>query len=328
VSVAVVIPCRNEAAYIESLLDALAAQTAPPDEIVLVDDGSTDDTRARVTGWQSGHPAVPVRVTPGPGRGPGPAMNAGIRATAADTIVRFDAHSVPGPEYVARSMAALAEPGVGVTGGVWRIQPGAATPVARAIAAVVSHPLGSGGALYRHADAVGPERVAVETVPFGAFRRALWEQLGGFDEALAANQDFDFNYRARKAGMQVVLDRRIEATYFARPALGALGRQYFRYGFWKWRMLRKDSRAIHWRQIPPALVLPWVIATLPAAIALPSTVTVLAAAAYPVMLVAGAARIAGPGVGFAGALAALAVVHLWWSAGFWRGVLGGGEPSR
>lgn len=327
-TVAVVVPCRNEAAYVESMLDALAAQTTPPDEVVIVEDGSTDDTLARVAAWLARHTGVPVRITPGLGRGPGPAMNAGIRSTVADVIVRFDAHSVPAPDYIARSIDAVSASGVGVAGGVWRIQPGAATPIARAIAAVVSHPLGSGGALYRHADAVGPDRVTVETVPFGAFRRALWEQLGGFDESLSANQDFDFNYRARKAGHLVVLDRRIEATYFARPTLAALGRQYFRYGFWKVRMLRKDARAIHWRQVPPALVFPWMVVTMAAVLAMPSWPTAVAAALYPAVLTAGAARIAGPGVGVGHALAALAVVHLWWSAGFWRAVLGGGEPAR
>lgn len=327
-TVAVVVPCRNEAKHIGALLDALRGQTWPPDEVLIVNDHSTDATTEVVRAWSAAHADVAVRGLDGPGRGPGPAMNTGIRATTADVIIRFDAHSVPAPDYVARSIDALSASGVGVAGGVWRIQPGAATPIGRAIAAVVSHPLGSGGALYRHADAAGPDRVTVETAPFGAFRRTLWEQLGGFDEGLAANQDFDFNYRARKAGFDVVLDRRIEATYFARPTLAALGRQYFRYGFWKVRMLRKDARAMHWRQVPPALVFPWVLVTMAALLVVPSWPTAAAAAVYPAVLIAGAARIAGPGVGVGHALAALAVVHLWWSAGFWRAVLGGSEPGR
>jgi GT2 family glycosyltransferase len=245
-----------------------------------------------------------------------------------DVVVRLDGHSVPDRDYIEHSVRALSAAGVGVAGGVWRVRAGAQTPTARAIALVVSHPLGSGGARYRHPDAPGPESMSVETVPFGAFPRALWERLGGFDESLSANQDFDFNYRARVAGFAVVLDRRIKATYVARPTLGALWRQYFRYGFWKFRMLRKDARALHWRQVLPMLVLPWILTSLVALIVWPSRVTALAAGLYPAALLLGALHLAARGAGPASALAALATVHLGWSAGFWRGVLGGSPPIR
>ncbi|MEO6221660.1 MAG: glycosyltransferase, partial [Vicinamibacterales bacterium] len=202
------IPCRNEARSIGPLLDALALQTLQPTEILIVDDQSTDESVAVVVQWQRAHPGGhAVRVVPGPGRGPGPAMNAGIAAITADVIVRLDAHCVPDADYLEQSMRVLAASNVGIAGGAWRVRAGAETPVARAIARVVSHPMGSGGARYRHPEAPGPQSMSVETVPFGTFRRPLWEQLGGFDESLSANQDFDFNYRARVAGYDVVLDR-------------------------------------------------------------------------------------------------------------------------
>lgn len=255
-------------------------------------------------------------------------MNTGIAATTMDLVVRLDGHCVPDRGYIEQSVRALGEPRVGVAGGVWRVRAGADTPTARAIALVVSHPLGTGGARYRHPDAPGPESSSVETVPFGAFPRALWERLGGFDESLSANGDFDFNYRARAEGFDVVLDRRIQATYMARPTLGALRRQYFRYGFWKFRMLRKDVRAIHWRQVPPMLVLPWIVTSLVALVVWPSRVTALAAGLYPAVLLAGAFHLAARGSGVVPTLAALATVHLGWSAGFWRGALGGSPPAR
>lgn len=320
-TIAVVIPCRNEAAHVGDLLNAVAAQTRPVSEIIVVDDRSTDTTRAAVRRWVDAHPAHTIRVVPGPGRGPGPAMNTGIRSTACDIIVRLDGHSVPAPTYVERACAVLSETDAGVAGGVWDIRPGAPTSVARAIAAVVSHPLGSGGALYRHAGASGPDRVEVETVPFGVFRRSLWTQLGGFDETLAANEDYDFNYRARQAGVDVVLDRRVRATYFARPTLAALGRQYGRYGFWKRQMLRKDPRALHWRQIPPIIVLPWVVLTLAWVVAAPGLPSGVAAFAYPVLLLTVGVQCAGHGANPLAAAAALATAHLAWSVGFWRAVL-------
>ena len=326
-SVAVVIPCRNEAAHIGPLLDALAGQTMVPTDVVIVDDRSTDATVERITQWQSTHTTPAVKMVTGRGSGPGPAMNDGIRATAADLIIRFDAHSIPAPDYVARSVEALDSSGAGVVGGVWVVAPGADSTVARAIAQVVSHPLGSGGALYRHAGATGPERLPVETVPFGTFRRSLWDTLGGFDEDLAANQDFDFNYRARKSGVDVVLDRRISATYFARPTLAALRRQYFRYGFWKQQMLRKDPRAVHWRQVPPTLVLPWVIMTLAWVLVDPGWLSGVGAAMYPAVIAAGAVHVSRRGANVFAAFAALATVHLAWSAGFWKGASAGAAKA-
>jgi len=333
VTVAVVIPCRNEQVHIGALLNAIAGQTRVPDEIVIVDDGSRDETRARITAWGEAHEALAarIRVIDGPGRGPGPAMNAGIRATQADIIVRLDGHCVPEVHYIERSCLALDRREVGVVGGVWRVVPGARTQVAAAIAAVVSHPAGSGGVAYRHADRPGPEHEPVDTVPFGAFRRDLWERLEGYDEALAANQDYDFNYRTRRAGLAVVLDRGVVATYSARPTLRLLWRQYQRYGYWKAHMLRKAPRALTFRQIPPALLLPWLVVSLggwigamvwqaPAPVALWSRVALVA---YPSLVLG-----MGLHVGLTrrvlplSAAAAIATVHVAWSTGVWRAAFG------
>jgi succinoglycan biosynthesis protein ExoA len=331
-TVAVVVPCHNEAAYLPALLDALASQTSPPDEIIIVNDRSTDTTTEVAAAWAASHTSSGLRVIDGPGRGPGPAMNAGIRATDADIVMRFDGHSMPAPDYLERCLdvlTALRTPHhalrSAVVGGVWKVAAGAETAIARAIAAVVSHPIGSGGALYRHADATGPAQVQVETVPFGTFPRALWAHLGGFDESLEANQDFDFNYRARRSGADVILDRRIVATYVARPTIAALARQYLRYGFWKVQMLRKDPRAVRLRQLPPALLLPWVVMTTVAAAVTPGVVTLALAALYPLVVAAAGAHVAiTRAVNPVAATAAVATVHLAWSAGFWQGVLARG----
>lgn len=316
--VAVVVPCRNEARYLGGLLDALFAQTRLPDEVVIVDDGSTDGTAVAATEWARQRPDLAVRVVPGPGRGPAAAMNAGIRTTAAETIIRLDGHSIPAPDYVDHCVQTLASAGGdAIVGGVWEVRPGDESPTAAAIAAVVSHPLGSGGAAYRQGG-VGRD---VETVPFGAYPRSLWESLGGYDEALAVNEDFDFNYRARRAGHRVVFEPSIRAVYFARPTLAALQLQYGRYGFWKRQMLRKDPRALHGRQVPPILVAPWLALVAALTILMPGPITGALAMLYPVGVLAGgvwigAVRTVNPLV----AAMALAIVHLSWSVGFWRGV--------
>ncbi len=89
-----------------------------------------------------------------------------------------------------------------------------------------------------------------------SFRREVFERYGRFDESLLSNEDYEFNARLRQQGGRVWLDPRIRSTYFARPDLKALSKQYWRYGYWKWRMLRRYPKTLRWRQgLPPVFVL-------------------------------------------------------------------------
>jgi hypothetical protein len=137
-------------------------------------------------------------------------------------------------------------------GGVWEIQPGASTWIARSIAAAASHPLGVGDAMYRLAASASE----VDTVPFGSYRRTLVERIGGYNESLLTNEDYEFNTRIRQANGRVWLDPSIRSVYFARSTFKELIRQYWRYGYWKWRMLRNFPGTVRWRQaLPPLFVL-------------------------------------------------------------------------
>jgi hypothetical protein len=141
-------------------------------------------------------------------------------------------------------------------GGVWEIQPGGPGWLARAIAAAAAHPLGVGDARYR----LGGRAQAVDTVPFGAFRRSLISQIGFFNEGLLTNEDYEFNVRVRQSGGRVWLDPAIRSRYYARSKLRDLARQYSRYGFWKARMLTRYPETLRWRQIlPPLFVLSLVL---------------------------------------------------------------------
>ncbi len=181
-------------------------------------------------------------------------VNACVAALTTDVVVRLDGHCRPAADYIARAGALISLSDVGVAGGAWVIEPGAASLEAEAIAIAVAHRLGSGGALYRHSDS--PEQRNVDMVPFGCFKRTLWEALGGFDERLQSNEDYDFIYCVRQRGLRIVLDPQIHCTYYARSTMGALARQYSRYRWWKARMLVRHPRAIRWPQVILALLVP------------------------------------------------------------------------
>ncbi len=249
-AVSVVIPCRDEAQHIEELLEALRAQVLPPMETIVVDNGSTDGSAAIIDAYAKRHPEMALRVIPCARPGAAAAMNTGITAATGDLIVRIDGQSRPRPDYIRRAMDRLQEPKAGVVGGVWDIEPTADTVEARAIALAVGSRLGSGGAAYRHGDTRQAPADA-DTVPFGCYSRALWQELNGYADDLLVVEDGDFNYRARQAGYRVILDPAIVCTYFPRRSMAALGRQYFRYGWWKIPLLTRHPGAIRIRQIMP-----------------------------------------------------------------------------
>lgn len=250
-TVSVIIPCYNEERTIRPLLEALASQSYPLDqmEIIIADGLSTDQTRARIAGFRAERTVPRVVVVDNPARAIPSALNRAIEAATGDFIIRVDAHSVPERDYVERCVEAL-ETGRGDNvGGVWRIEPGADTWAARSIAAAAAHPLGAGDAQYRHT----ARAQYVDTVPFGAFRRELFDRIGTFDETLLSNEDYEFNARIRRSGGRIWLDPAIRSTYFARPTFAGLARQYQRYGTWKAAMLRRFPETLRWRQLLPPL---------------------------------------------------------------------------
>jgi glycosyltransferase involved in cell wall biosynthesis len=265
--VSIVVPCLNEEGTISKLLQAIYDQSFDRKalEVLVVDGLSTDHTRDKIAEFQSQHAELAIRIIDNPERRIPAALNKGIAAAQGEFVIRLDAHSVPRPDYVERSLANLKDGKGWNVGGVWEIQPSNVSWIAKSIAIAAAHPFGVGDAQYRYTN----QAASVDTVPFGAFKRSLIKELGGFDETLQANEDYEFNTRIRKAGGIVWLDPAIRSIYFARPTLGELAKQYGRYGFWKVRMLRRFPGTIRWRQALPPLFVASLLVLIPASFAWP-----------------------------------------------------------
>ena len=252
--ISVIIPCYNERRTIARVLQAIHDQSVPLADLeVIVADGMSDDgTREVVAEFARAHPQLKIRLVDNRTRSIPAALNRAIESSSGPVVLRIDAHAIPYPDYVERSLQALERTGAANAGGLWEIHPATGSWIARAIAAAAAHPLGAGDARYR---TKGQEGEA-DTVPFGAFRREWLDRVGHFDESLLSNEDYELNVRLRKAGGRIWLDPSIRAIYFARPDLPALARQYLRYGFWKSRMLVRNAETLRWRQaLPPLFVL-------------------------------------------------------------------------
>ena len=319
VHVSVIVPCLNERATIGALIDALAGQTYPRSqmEVVISDGGSTDGTLDEIDRLRGLHPDLRLRVVDNPARVIPAALNRAIEAADGELIVRLDAHCVPVAHYVEHTVGLLESGAADVVGGALRMLPAGEGWVATSIAEALAHRLGAGVSGHRR----GRETAFVDTIAFGAFRRELAARVGGFDERMHTNEDYEFNLRVRLAGGRILRDPAMSSEYVARSDLRALARQYWRYGTWKARMLRRYPRSVRARQVVPPLLVGTVAVLLGAAPASRVARRLLAAelAAYGAGLVGAGVQVSvqrrrpslAPGTAIA-----LAVLHVCWGTAF------------
>jgi glycosyltransferase involved in cell wall biosynthesis len=243
--VTIAMPCRDEERFIERCLRSVSHQDYPADRIeILVADGmSRDATRRILARLAAVEPRL--RVIDNPGRIQAAGMNAVIRASRGDVIVRMDVHCEYAPSYVRSCVEELERTGADNVGGAQRSR--ATTPFQHALCAALSSPLGVGGAKYRSPDREG----LVDTVFLGAFPRSTFERFGMYDAAADINEDAELNQRVVTGGGKVYLSRQIVVHYHPRESFMALSRQYFRYGKGRARTLVKHRKLLGVRPLVP-----------------------------------------------------------------------------
>jgi glycosyltransferase involved in cell wall biosynthesis len=111
--ISVVVPCRDAAPWIEEALDSLAAQTHPPQEVVVVDDGSADGSADLVASWAAQHAELPVVLLKRPRRGLQCTLSEAVAASSGELLCRLDADDQLAADYLERLSEGLAaHPGV------------------------------------------------------------------------------------------------------------------------------------------------------------------------------------------------------------------------
>ena len=226
--VSVIVPVLDEELDIAGCLAAIASQTFPLEcmEILLVDGGSTDATVgvARAAAERYG---LTLRALPNPLRLQSAGLNVGLAAAEGSMVVRIDARSIVGPNHVERSVDVLSErPDVGAVGGAQIARERSSRLVDRAIARALNNRYAMGFARYRRRSESG----ASDTVWMGAFRAVDLRTVGGWDDTVAKNEDFELNERLRKRGFLVWFDADMTAHYLPRNSVAAITHQYFNYG--------------------------------------------------------------------------------------------------
>jgi glycosyltransferase involved in cell wall biosynthesis len=227
----IVIPMRNEEKYIERCLDSVLANTVPHEqfEIIVVDGDSTDRSRELVIAKAAEFSCI--RLLRNPKQTVSPGLNLAISQSTGRYIIRLDAHSVYPPDYIAKCIDELQRTGAAVVGGRCITRPGAEALVAKAVAFATQNPICVGNSAYR----IGVYDRYVDTVPFGAFRREIFNSVGLFREDLVRHQDYELNARIRKAGERIYLSRAIFVTYYNVPTFSKFIRQGYTNGLWEVR---------------------------------------------------------------------------------------------
>lgn len=251
-AVSVVIPARDCADTLPTAVASARAQRFDGSlEVVVAVAPSADDT-AQVARDLAAE--ARIRIEPNPAGTTPAAMNAGIRAARGDVVVRLDAHAELPDGYIARALDILRETGAANVGGMQ--VPAAEDGFARAVALAMRSPLGSGGARYR----VGGPPGDVDTVYLGVFHRDALGEVGGFDERLVRNQDYELNHRLRAAGYRVYFHPDLRVRYQPRTTPRGVWQQYWAYGAWKRHVVIRHPGSLRPRQAgPPLLVLALVL---------------------------------------------------------------------
>lgn len=247
--VTLVMPIRNEAAYIARALGAALAQDYPRELLeVLVADGMSDDgTREIVADFRERD--ARVRLLDNRGRYVATGLNAALREVRGEIIVRADGHCEIAPDYVRRCVEHLRG---GLADGVGGpIETVGENYAARVIALAMSSGFGVGGSAFR---TVKDRLMFVESVAFPAYTRHAVEAAGFFDEELIRNQDDEYNYRLGAMGRRILLAPDVRSRYYSRGGLRPLWRQYFGYGYWKVRVMQKHFGQMRVRQFAPLLL--------------------------------------------------------------------------
>ena len=241
-----ILPIRNENQFIGKTLDSILTQSGNEYEIIVSDGMSTDGTREIIKSFKEKNDNIQLIdnheqiVSTG--------FNRALSIAKGEIIIRVDGHSEIDTSFLQKCILSLKETGADCVGGsTTHIAKGI---IGKSIVLAQSSTFGVGGVSFRKKVDSGQY---VDTLAFGAYKREVFEKLGGYDEELVRNQDDEFNFRLIQSGGKIWLDPSIKSSYTPRSSFIGLIKQYFQYGFYKIRVMQKRRGFASWRHLVPGL---------------------------------------------------------------------------
>ena len=214
--ISIIIPVRNEEIYIERCISSVLAFSLPENietEIIIIDGMSTDQTVNILN--EKFKQISNLRILKNRKLFQSVALNIGIRNANGEYILRLDAHSIYPRNYLSLCFETAKRTGADNVGGLIITKPGANTYQGHLIQALTTHPFGVGNSGFRTNMGEGK----ADTVPYGFYKRNLFDQIGFMDERLIRAQDYEFNRRLINSGRTIWRNPDILIKYFNQSKL-------------------------------------------------------------------------------------------------------------
>lgn len=231
-SVSICVIAYNEENTISGILSDILYQTYPHShtQIILVNSRSEDETRKIMECFSASNSKeyISINVIDNDKRSQASGWNAALKKAVGDVIIRIDAHASIPNDFIAKNMAVI-ESGEDISGGARPniiIDP---TPMKETLLLAESSMFGSSVASYRRKS---DEKKYVDSMFHAAYRREVFETVGGFDESLGRTEDNEIHYRIRQAGYKLCFSPNIISYQHTRATLGKMLSQ--KYGNGKW----------------------------------------------------------------------------------------------
>jgi succinoglycan biosynthesis protein ExoA len=246
--VSAVLTVLNEERHLPAAVASVLEQDYPGEvELVIALGPSRDATDKVAHEIAAADPRVRCVDNPS-GRTP-EGLNKALALTRFGIGARIDGHAELPSDYLSVAVEALERTGAVNVGGLMWAE--GRTDFERAVARAMTTKFGVGNAPFH----VGGEEGPADTVYLGVFRRSALEGVGGYDEAFTRAQDWEMNYRLRRAGGLIWFTPGLKVSYRPRGSLSALAKQYFNYGKWRGEVMRQHPDTVNLRYLAPPTVL-------------------------------------------------------------------------
>lgn len=228
-NISIICPVYNEEKYILQCIETIISSDYPVQfmEVIFIDGNSSDKTREIIQKYKNKYDYI--RILDNPNTTVPFALNKAIKESNGDLIIRIDAHSLYPKNYFSKLVYWSKKLNADNVGGICQTDVIYKTSTAMSIAQVMKDKFGVGNSLFRTGSTAIKE---VDTVPFGCFKRDIFNKIGLFDERLTRNQDIEFNKRLKRNNGKIYLVPEITCTYIPRDNFKDFAKNRYLTGLW------------------------------------------------------------------------------------------------
>jgi len=225
--ISIVLPVRNEEKYIINCLKSISSFRLPKDfnyEVLIVDGRSEDMTLELIKNYIFDNEQINIKIINNEKLTQAHGLNLAIDKVSGSRVLRLDAHCIYPKNYLYDLIETSKRNNADNIGGIITTKPGGNSYSAGLVQALTTHKFGVGDSGFR----TGAIESESDTVPFGFFKKSIFDKIGFFDERLIRAQDYEFNRRIIECGGSIWLNPKISAIYFNQPSIFSfLKKQFF-----------------------------------------------------------------------------------------------------